>query len=135
MMYIVRQFVEAKFEFFVSFEIVKPKRSKVRDQYVLGQLVRQQNFAIVERLSRCLVKIPTERLMLDQQDATPKKVYRTSILIIFRNDTIKDRDLAAFDTENLQKLVPKRLRFGTFSRLTFPLMDRGDRIISYFGLG
>lgn len=73
--------------------------------------------------------------MLDQKDATPKKIYRTRILIVFRNGTFKDRNLSAFDTENLQKLVPKRLRFCTFSRLTFPLMDKGDRIIPYFGLG
>ena len=72
--------------------------------------------------------------MLDEQDSSPKEVNCSGVLIILLNRPFEDRYLTAFNTKYLKKLIPKCLRFRTLARLILPLMNKGDRVIAYFGL-
>ena len=102
---------------------------------VIHLISRGEIFEIFESLRRCLVEILAERFVFDQQDASPEKVDGSCVLIVLLYGPFKNGDLSAFDPEDLQKLIPKGLRFGTLALFVLPLVHKSDRVVSYFGLG
>src|SRR5450830_157278 len=116
----------------VFVKVMQLKVPEVAQQDVARLFVGFEAGEIVLGLIEGFDQILAAAFVLDEQGAFPQQVDVAVFLVYFLDEPLKCGDLAAFDAEDLEKLIPEALGIGVFAFDVFPVFGKGTGTVGDF---